>query len=190
MTRLMAGFDPPRAFALSPAEMASRDQLSWTLCTAATDCAEWNPSVRRFFEYWLKIMPPDGLPGRQHFDPLDIAPVMPRVWILDVVREAARLRFRYRLVGTKEVETLQREVTGQWLDEVQPHLRERPNGFDRFIHMVDQGQATYRTGRVRFTHHRDHRIVENCMVPLARNGETVDMIAVCSVLYRLDGREN
>ena len=38
--------------------------------------------------------------------------------------------------------------------------------------------------------HRDHRIVENCMAPLARDGETVDMIAVCSVLYRLDGREN
>jgi len=28
------------------------------------------------------------------------------------------------------------------------------------------------------------------MVPLARDGRTVDMIVVCSVLYLLDGREN
>ncbi len=190
MTQLLPGFDPPQAYALSQADMASRDQLSWIECTAATDCSDWNASVRRFFEYWLSIMPPDCLPGRQHFDPLDIAAVMPRVWILDVVREAAALRFRYRLVGTKEVETLQREATGQWLDDVQPHLRERPGGFDRLLHIVESGQATYRTGPVRFTHRSDHRIVENCMVPLARDGRTVDMIAVCSVLYRLDGREN
>jgi hypothetical protein len=30
----------------------------------------------------------------------------------------------------------------------------------------------------------------HCMVPLARDGSTVDMIAVCSVLYLLSGKEN
>jgi PAS domain-containing protein len=190
MTGLLPGFDPPQSYSLSPAEMASRDQLSWMECTAASDCSEWNPSVRRFFEYWLSIAPAGQLPGRQHFDPLDIAAIMPRVWILDVVHEPPGPRFRYRLVGTKEVETLQREVTGQWLDEVQPHLRDRPGGFERFFYMVEHGRATYRTGRVSFMHHRDHRIVENCMAPLARDGQTVDMIAVCSVLYRLDGKES
>jgi len=70
--------------------------------------------LTQFFGYWLAIRPVQGLlPGRQHFDPLAIPKVMPRLWLLDVVREAGTMRFRYRLVGTKEVETLQREVTGQ-----------------------------------------------------------------------------
>lgn len=174
----------------SSADADSHLRVSWINCNAASDCSDWNPRVRRFFEYWLSISPAGRLPGRQHFDPLDIAEVMPRVWILDVVREPSAIRFRYRLVGTKEVETLQREVTGLWLDEVHPYLRQAPGGFDRFLHMVQHGQATYRTGRVAFVHHRDHRVVENCMAPLARDGANVDMIAVCSVLYRLDGKEN
>jgi hypothetical protein len=173
----------------APKPTLAAEPAGWAECDATTDRAAWNPRVRRFFEYWLASAPPGGLPGRQHFDPLDIPDLMPRVWLLDVLREGERIRFRYRLVGTKEVATLQREVTGQWLDEVQPHLRDRHGGFDRFLHMVEHRRATYRHGGVSFVHHKDHRTVENCMTPFARDGETVDMIGVCSVLYRLDGKE-
>jgi hypothetical protein len=162
----------------------------WTDCSPAIDRTGWNPQITEFFDYWLSICPPGALPGRQHFDPLHIAKLMARVWMLDVVRGPSGPRFRYRLVGTKEVETLQREVTGRWLDETHPHLLETRDGFQRFIFMAENGRPTYRKGQVTFSHHKDHRIVENCMVPLARDGASVDMIAVCSVLYRLDGREN
>jgi hypothetical protein len=165
-------------------------KTDWISCGSATDRSGWNPQIDEFFSYWLSIHPAGRLPGRQHFDPLDISKLMARVWMLDVVRGPSGPRFRYRLVGTKEVETLQREVTGHWLDEAHPHLVETRCGFRRFIFMAESGQATYRKGEVNFTHHQDHRVVENCMVPLARNGSSVDMIAVCSVLYRFDGREN
>ncbi len=52
------------------------------------------------------------------------------------------------------------------------------------------GVATYRKGTVRLTHHKDHQIVENCIVPLARDGKTVDILVACSILYDLDGKEN
>ena len=162
----------------------------WQVCDGATDRSAWNPLIARFFEYWLSIAPAGRLPGRQHFDPLDIAELMPRAWILDVVREAGRARFRYRLVGTREVQTLQREVTGQWLDEAHPHLNGSPQGFARFHFIAESGKPTYRKGRVTFVHHKDDRIVENCILPMARDGATVDMIAGCSVLYRSTGKED
>jgi hypothetical protein len=161
----------------------------WVSCSAATDRSAWHPLLTKFFGYWLSIRPaPDLLPGRQHFDPIDIPDAMPRVWLLDVERDGEGVRFRYRLVGTKEVETLEREVTGQWLDDVHPHLKTTPALLDRLRHMVAKGEATYRTGFMNFVHKREHERVENCMVPLARDGRTVDMIAVCSILYRSDGR--
>jgi hypothetical protein len=163
---------------------------AWQICNSATERAGWNRHVARFFEYWLAISPPGRLPGRQHFDPLHIPDLLSRIWILDVVREPAGMRFRYRLVGTKEVETLEREVTGRWLDEVHPHLKQRPHGFARFLHIVNHGAATYRKGHLTFLHQKDHQIVEICMLPLARDGSTVDMIVVCSVLYLLNGKEN
>jgi hypothetical protein len=162
----------------------------WTVCDRATDRSGWNSQVASFFDYWVAISPSGQLPGRQHFDPLDIAKLMARVWILDVVPGFNGPRFRYRLVGTKEVETLEREVTGHFLDQAHPHVRESDDGFGRFIFMAQSGSATYRKGRVNFNHRRDHQFVENCMVPLARDGASVDMIAVCSVLYRQDGSEN
>lgn len=168
---------------------AAGNGVRWQECDSSTDRSEWNPRIARFFDYWLSIAPPGCLPGRQHFDPLDISELMPRVWILDVMREP-RMRFRYRLVGTREVRTLEREVTGRWLDEVHPHLKDVPDGFERFHHIAGTGRATYRKGRVTFVHHKDDRIVENCMVPLARDGFRVDMIMACSVLYRSDGKEN
>ncbi|HEX3497840.1 MAG TPA: PAS domain-containing protein, partial [Stellaceae bacterium] len=89
---------------------------TYSFCGPDTDRSSWNPRIAQFFDYWLSIKPGNGLPGRQHFDPLDIPLLMPRVWMLDVLR--APLRYRYRLAGTKEVETLQREVTGLMFDEV------------------------------------------------------------------------
>lgn len=177
---------PPRA--LEAAEPAVA-MPPWQVCDAATDRSHWNPLIARFFEYWLSIAPDGRLPGRQHFDPLDIVELMPRVWILDVVREATGPRFRYRLVGTREVLTLEREVTGRWLDEVHPNVKATPNGFARFESIANEGKPTYRKGPVLFVHHKDDRIVENCIVPMARDGAVVDMIAGCSVLYRSSGTE-
>jgi len=136
----------------------------------------------------MAIRPPGRLPGRQHFDPLDIYKVMPRVWMLDVVREGGDIRLKYRLVGTKEVDTLKRDVTGKWLDEVHPHLQHASAALARYRFMVETGRPTYRKGPVIFAHDPDHRIVENCMAPMARDGTTVDMIAICSAQFRLDGK--
>jgi hypothetical protein len=174
------------ALAIRPPAAAS--PVAYVVCGRHTDRSSWNPKIARFFDYWLSIKPARGLPGRQHFDPLDIADIMPRIWMLDVLRDP--LRYRYRLVGTKEVATLQREVTGLMFDEVHPHLRGTGEAFGRLDEVALRGVATYRHGGVVAIHHKEHLDVENCVVPLARDGRTVDIILACSVLYGLDGREN
>ena len=161
---------------------------AYVICTPATDRSSWNSKLSEFFGYWLSIKPADGLPGRQHFDPLHIPFLMPRVWMLDVLREP--LRYRYRLAGTKEVETLQREVTGQMFTDVHPHLAEGSEVFERLNRTGLFGAATYRKGAVVAVHDKKHQTVENCIVPLARDGKTVDILVACSVLYGIDGREN
>jgi hypothetical protein len=172
----------------SPAIAAPPKPVTWVVCGPDVDRSSWHAKLARFFDYWMLIKPATGLPGRQHFDPLDIPNIMPRVWMLDILREP--LRYRYRLAGTKEVETLQREVTGQMFDDVHPHLRGDGEAFGRFDAIARRGVATYRYGRIVALHHKKHLNVENCMVPLARDGKTVDMIVACSVLYQIDGREN
>ena len=98
-------------------------------------------------------------------------PLLPRLWMLDVFRDP--LRFRYRLVGTDITRSVQRELTGLWLDEAQPESARNVNLRDRYRFILETGQATWRRGQTLW--HRDptHRIVENCLAPLATDGETV-----------------
>ena len=41
--------------------------------------AAWHPKTRRVHDYWREIHPGKNLPGRQHFDPLDIPDLMPQI---------------------------------------------------------------------------------------------------------------
>ncbi|HVJ54366.1 MAG TPA: PAS domain-containing protein [Aliidongia sp.] len=157
----------------------------WTQFRIPEDRSGWNHQCRRFYQYWLDIAPPGRLPGRQHVSPGDIVSLLPRVWMLDVVR--APLRFRYRLVGTGEVATLGLDATGHWLDEVHPESVTDPALNDRYRFMVETGRPTWRRGPVRWGHDKSHRLVENCMVPLAADGRTVDIIFAFSMLFHDDG---
>jgi hypothetical protein len=159
----------------------------WTGHHVPDDRSSWHPAVRRFYEYWRDVAPPGRLPGRQHIAPEDIVPLLPRLWILDVFY--APLRFRYRLVGTSITRSVQREMTGQWLHEAQPEATNNPKARDRYRFIIETGQATWRRGPTMWHRDPNHRVVENCLAPLATDGETVDKIIAVSVLFDANGRE-
>lgn len=143
--------------------------------------------VRRFYEYWLSVTPPGHLPGRQHIRPEDLAPLLSRVWMLDVYRNP--LRFRYRLAGTNTVHAVGRELTGRWLDEVQPEVIATPTAYDRYRFVAQTGRPTWRHGPIFWKRDPAQRTIENCMVPLAADGVTVDRIFALSVALDANGRE-
>jgi hypothetical protein len=119
-------------------------------------------------EYWLSVAPPGRMPGRQHISPEDIVPLLRRVWLLDVYRNP--LRFRYRLVGTEIARSLDQDVTGRWLDEVQPESVVNALVRDRYRFMAETGRPTWRHGLSFWERNPKHHSIENCLVPLARGG--------------------
>jgi hypothetical protein len=145
----------------------------------------WHPKLQRILAYWQQIHPPQGLPGRRHVDPIAIADVLPGVWLLDVQREPFRLR--YRLVGTRIVEAIGREVTGQWLDEAHPHLANDSVYIGRYRKVVETAEPSRRRGTAKIWLHDDYREIENVVLPLASDGKNVDMLMVLTVLHRHDG---
>jgi len=150
------------------------------------DTAPWHPKLRGVYEYWRSIHPAAGLPGRQHVEPGDLTRVLPSLWLLDVQREPFRLR--YRLVGTRITELVGRELTGQWLDEAHPHSLEEPGFFVNFLAVVERHQPSWRKSKpTLYLHDRDFTTIERLLLPLARDGATVDMIMACTVFHALDG---
>jgi hypothetical protein len=148
--------------------------------------ASWHPKIRCVHEYWLRIHPGTGnLPGRQHFDPLAVRPLLPNLWMLDVQRDP--LRFRYRLAGTRIVEAAGVEPTGEWLDDAHPNVRRHPEYLDRYRAVVREGKPRWRRGRARLWTNRDYREIENVILPFSADGAQVDLLVMLTVLYRPDG---
>jgi len=138
--------------------------------------------MRQLHGYWLGIHPAAGvLPGRQHLDPSAISMLLPFVWLADVQREP--LRFRYRLLGTEHARVFGRDYTGWWLDETHANFTASP-GYHQYLAAVEERRAGYRRGHTLVMLPKDYRSIERLLLPLARDGEEVDMLLAISLYQR------
>ena len=154
--------------------------MDWPASLPAADACD--PKVRAIVEYWQSVHPETGLPGRQHIDPVDIPRLLPNIWLVDVERDP--VRFRFRLMGTLVVEYAGEDNTGNWFDQRWPD-------FDpsEYAKVVETGEPTWARGRSRWRPERDFYEIERVRLPLARDGETVDMILVLTVFFDSKGVE-
>jgi hypothetical protein len=149
----------------------------------------WHPKIRELHGYWRSICPADRrLPGRQHFSPVAIVPLLPNIWLLDVVRNP--LRFRYRLVGTRIVDALGGECTGRWLHEAHPEFDPDVAAFSDYAHAAEAGEPRWRRGSPIFMSYVERCTeLERIFLPLAEDGMTVDVILAMTLMFDQDGRE-
>ncbi len=145
----------------------------------------WHPRVRQLYRFWESIRRPGMLPGRQHIDPGAIRELLPDIWMLDVQPEPFRLR--YRLAGTGITASHRRELTGLWMDEAHPQLRNNALYFERYKRVVATAEPSWRKGPPV----TDHLCwaVENLILPLARNGRDVDMLLCITQMHKLPPRD-
>jgi hypothetical protein len=135
-----------------------------------------DPHARLFLDYWLIKCQEGKLPGRQHIDPVEMRSFLTFVVLLDVERRPAGrgLRFRYRLVGTHVVEIFGHELTGVYLDEVNP-----PDAYPTVeAHLgsvIQNGRPAVGCFALPAAHPH-YRRYEHVTVPLASDGRTVDML--------------
>lgn len=143
----------------------------------------FDPDIATIYEYWCEAAPDRPLPGRQDIDPTTLpARLLPSIWLLDVQREPFRLR--YRLVGTAIVEAMRADPTGKWIDEAHPHVKTRPEFFERYDRVFRTGVPSRRRGIAQLWIHADYREIENLILPLAGDGTNIDILLVTTKLFR------
>ena len=140
--------------------------------------AACNPKIREIYEYWLKIHPPQGLPGRQHFDPMEIPALLRYLRLLDVERPGPR--FKVRVIGTQYAERFGRDATGCYLDEMFENFAN--SRFHRgLMEVIGMKRPIWRRGPLQWFCPEQYSRVERIHLPLARDGETVDMVLTVTV---------
>jgi hypothetical protein len=140
----------------------------------ATD-ASCDPRIAEAIAYWRRIRPGSGLlPGRQHFDPGAIPRLMPYLGIADVVR-TPEPRFRVRAIGTRLTDTFGAGVVGRYIDELTPGFETTRAGQD-YIRVVSERVPIWYRGQQSIRVGKSFLPVERLFLPLATDGETVDML--------------
>lgn len=82
-----------------------------------TDARFQQPESLAFLRLWQSAIPAGcHIPSRKALPPELLREYLPRLVIVDM--DAARERYRFRLIGTEVVAATARDSTGRWLDDL------------------------------------------------------------------------
>lgn len=129
--------------------------------------------VAEMASYWRSIHPRNGLPGRQHFDPVDVPGLLANIRLVDV--HGRPPRFLARLVGTKLVDLHGFDYTGKWLEDAYENF-EASGTHLGLLKVLSSHQPDWRRGQPLLSEGKDFVQIERLNLPLATDGETVDMV--------------
>jgi hypothetical protein len=133
-----------------------------------------HPRFQELATYLAAKAPNGKLPGRQHVDPIEIPRLLPYLSLVDIVRDAARLRYRFRLIGTDVAAKTATNMTGKWVEEAFP--AEAAVAIIRAYDSVVATRTPHHSANVMAVPGREHIRFERIVFPLARDGETIDML--------------
>lgn len=141
-----------------------------------------HPDIKALYEHWRFISPAGALPGRQHFDPMDVPRLLPNLWLIEVHRNP--LRFWRRLVGSRIEEFAGRTLTSGWVADCLEEDR-LPSVHQYLTEVVETKRPNWRRGKSLIRFEKDFTELERLYLPMASDGETVDMIMAMTIFHTL-----
>jgi hypothetical protein len=150
--------------------------------SAATPIAD--PRLRQAHDYWRRKAAARVMPRRADIDPTEIPKLLPDVMLVDVLPEG---RYRYRLIGTENAVAHGMNATGCYLDDVLPGPEYKAHVIALYDESVTSRRALYSECLFMSPGRRaPERHTKVLFLPLAEDGETVNMVFVVQVFFYID----
>lgn len=149
----------------------ARDEFGqWVELDPGLDCRD--RTLLDVLEYWKGKCRDGALPRRADIDPLDLRRHLPNLILIDVEHDP--LRLRYRLIGTRITQAMQRDSTGRYYGEIYaPEIVEAIHGSFRWIFA---NRRPLRTFGQAFYPDRNFYDYETLNLPLSSDGTVIDMV--------------
>jgi len=140
--------------------------------------------MRQVHDYWRRKIAGRAMPRRADIDPTEIPRLLPEVMLVDVLPHG---RYRYRLIGTENAQAHGINATGRYLDEVLPGPEYRAHVIALYDECVGARRALYSECLFMAPERRaPERHTKVLFMPLAEDGETVNMVFVMQVFFYID----
>lgn len=137
---------------------------------------EIHPAFSWMRDYLKQITPQGKLPGLRQIEFNDFGALLPFLNLVAVERTGPVMRFRYRLLGSRQTRFAGRDITGLYVEDAVLPL---------FVKRIANNMLTCATERQAFYDvfamphpDRDFIRTERIYFPLASDGETVDMLLI------------
>jgi hypothetical protein len=146
-----------------------------------------HPKVIRLYEYWRKKAPGPGLlPSRRDIDPTEIPALLDNIWMLDVVGEPKR--FRFRLIGDAMHRKGIPGRSGEFVDQLfSAGIADERMAVLNAV--AAARQPSWARGHPQIAHRTQIFELERILLPLATDGRAVDVLLCLTAFYQSDGRE-
>ncbi|GHD47291.1 hypothetical protein GCM10017083_17500 [Thalassobaculum fulvum] len=139
---------------------------------------------RWLFGYWRDRHRDGRLPARSGIDPIDFPHLLGRIYLVEVVRRDGRLRFRFRLWGSRIRGIFGHDHTGCWLEDIAA-----PGTLADIEHALRSCTVERRPHfwrRPMMIESNEYAATRRLVLPLASDGETVDMLIGLIIEERLE----
>lgn len=157
-----------------------KNRVSGRFGVTLLDVENWDKRLRKLYRYWESIHRDGGrLPRREDFDPLAIYDILPFIWMVDIHHDP--LRFKFRLMGTENVNAMGWDVTGKWIDDAYPNFPQSV-GYPDYVALAQDQKPSYRKGPAHY-HVPDYKEIERVMLPMVDDDDQCILI-VAATIYR------
>jgi hypothetical protein len=138
------------------------------------------------FEYWQRKCGARAMPRRADIDPTEIPRLLADLMLVEVLPDG---RYRYRLIGTANANAHGINATGRYLDEVLPGPDYRAHVLRLYDECVGARRPLYSESMFIAPRGRGaERHTKVLFMPLAEDGEHVNMVMVMQVFHYIDWR--
>lgn len=132
------------------------------------------PEQKVLFDYWRQQCVAHGIPSYTDIDPSVMGEFLPTISLMELNRETGKQRYKFRLAGTGFYKFFDREITGQYLDEV--HYDAQKSYWERIYSKMLETRRP-RVGVTRSgTPIGGHMLQFWIRLPLSCDGDNVNMI--------------
>ena len=149
---------------------------------------EQHPVLFLALRYWTGKCVGAALPGRAAIDPLELdAALLPHIVLTEVVFDGGRRRFRFRLSGTAMSAAVGLELTGQFVDTLNPNKQYAAYIEGIYGLAMDSRRPVYSESQAIAARASATRTTRRLTCPLASDGHTVDMFFSAQTFEETDG---
>jgi hypothetical protein len=148
-----------------------------------------DPVLTAIYAYWDAKRAGRAMPSRRDIDPTELDPrVLPHVILTEALAEDGRLRCRFRLAGTALKEALGLDITGQYVDVLNPNKRYAAY-IEGLYRMAMEGKRPVFSSSMAMTADASaRRLTRRMICPLSSDGAAAAMF-LCGQTFQAFGAE-